>query len=127
VNHGWARAAGAVLLISVAGCALTLDSTRLGVPATLADAAATPPTGTPFSITKHPVFAGWGAFTVSPPNLEDVLAGQTGPGAGIAQLRIRVRARWSDLLVTALTFGFLSPRSVTFEGIVLPPAAPAAR
>ncbi len=127
MSHRWARAAGAALLVSVAGCALTLDSTRLGVPATLADAAAAPPSGTPFSITKHPVFMGWGAFTVSPPNLEDVLAGQTGPGAGIAQLRIRVRARWTDLLVTAVTFGFFSPRSVTFDGIVLPPAAPAAR
>lgn len=117
------RAAGAALLFSVAGCALTLDSTRLGVPATLADAAATPPVGAAFSITKHPVFVGWGAFTVSPPNLEDVLAGQTGPGAGIAQLKIRVRARWTDLLVTALTLGFVSPRSVTFDGIVLPPTA----
>ncbi|HEY6808735.1 MAG TPA: hypothetical protein VI160_08095 [Gemmatimonadales bacterium] len=123
--HRSIRAAGAALLVSLAGCALTLDSTRLGVPATLADAAATPPAGTPFSITKHPVFVGWGLLTMAPPNLEDVLAGQTGPGAGVAQLRVRVRARWTDLLVTALTLGFVSPRSVTFDGVVLPPAGTA--
>jgi hypothetical protein len=35
-----------------------------------------------------------------------------------------VHARWSDLLFTALSFGFLSPRTVTFEGVVVPPASP---
>ncbi len=53
------------------------------------------------------------------PNLEDVLAGQLGTGARIANLRIKVRSRWSDLLVTALTLGIVVPRSVTFEGVVV--------
>jgi hypothetical protein len=30
-----------------------------------------------------------------------------------------VRARWGDLLVTVLTAGLISPRSVTFEGVVV--------
>jgi hypothetical protein len=66
----------------------------------------------------------WGAFTVSAPGLEDVIAGQVGAGASVANLRIRVRARWSDLLITTLTAGLFSPRTVTFEGVVLPPANP---
>lgn len=115
------RALVGALCIGAAGCALNFDSTHLGVPATLAEPALAPAAGTAFSVTKHPVFVLWGAFTAGEPNIEDVLAGQLGAGGGIARLRIHVRARWSDLLLTALTLGFLSPRSVTFEGVVVPP------
>ena len=31
--------------------------------------------------------------------------------------------RWSDVLVTALTLGLVSPRSVTYEGVVIGRAA----
>ncbi len=114
----------AVLGLAACGCALTFDSTRLGVPVTMAASAQAAPAGTPFRVTRHPVFVAWGAFTVAGPRLEDVLAGQVGAGSGVANLRIRVRARWSDLLITGITAGFFSPRSVTFEGVVLPAANP---
>jgi hypothetical protein len=42
-----------------------------------------------------------------------------GGGSGIAELRIKVRSRWSDVLVTALTAGLIVPRAVTYEGVVL--------
>ena len=116
------RRAWPLALVALTGaCALSFDSTKLGVPVALAGATAAPAAGTPFRATKHPVFVFWGAFTAAPPNLEDVLAGQVGTGARITDLRIRVRARWSDLLVTGLTFGLFSPRSVTFEGVVVSP------
>jgi hypothetical protein len=108
------------LALTVGGCALTFDATELGVPATLAESAQTPPQGTPFKVTKHPVFLLWGLTSVSQPNLEDVLAGQTGTGARIANLRINARTRFPDLLITVLTVGLLAPRSVTFEGVVVP-------
>ena len=79
----------------------------------------TAPAGTPFRVTRHPVFLLWGLATAGQPNLEDVLAGQVGTGTGIANLKIKVRARWHDLLVTGLTLGAIAPRSVTFEGLVL--------
>ena len=109
----------AALLLAVSGCALNFDSTQLGVPVSLAEAAQAPPQGTTFRVTKHPVFLLWGAVTASPPNVEDVLAGQVGAGARIANLRIRIRSRWSDLLVTVLSAGLISPRSVTLEGVVV--------
>ncbi|HEV8382963.1 MAG TPA: hypothetical protein VGQ29_15355, partial [Gemmatimonadales bacterium] len=62
----------------------------------------------------------WGLVAASRPNAEDILAGQAGTGARIANLRIKVRARWTDLLITGLTAGLISPRSVTFEGVVVP-------
>jgi len=109
-----------VLALTVSGCALTFDATELGVPTSLAESAQSPPAGAPFRVTKHPVFLLWGLAGASRPNVEDVLAGQVGSGARIANLRIKVRSRWSDLLVTALTAGVITPRSVTFEGTVVP-------
>ena len=108
------------LALTMSGCALTFDARDLGVPTSLAEPAQSPPQGTPFRVTKHPVFLLWGLAGASRPNAEDVLAGQVGTGARIANLRIKVRSRWSDLLVTVLTAGVISPRSVTFEGVVVP-------
>ena len=108
------------LALTVGGCALTFDATDLGVPTSLAEPAQTPPQGQAFSVTKRPTFLLWGLVAASRPNAEDVLAGQAGTGARIANLKIKVRARWSDLLITGLTAGLISPRSVTFEGVVVP-------
>jgi hypothetical protein len=119
VNRFYVCVVAAALGLAAGGCALSFDSTRLGVPVTMAGAAPTSAQGTPFRVNRHPVFAVWGAFTVGAPRLEDVVAGQVGSGAGVAQLRIKVRARWSDLLITALTAGLFSPRTVTFEGVVV--------
>ena len=126
VNRIHSCVAVAAFGLAATGCAMTFDSAHLGVPVTLASPARTPATGTPFRVTRHPLFIAWGAFTAGAPQLEDVLAGQLGAGASIADLRIRVRARWSDLLVTALTAGLFSPRSVTLEGVVVGQPAPTA-
>lgn len=119
-----ARAGLVALVLTVSGCALTFDSTDLGVPTSMAEPAASPPPpppqGTAFRVTRHPVFLLWGAFPVARPSAEDVLAGQVGTASRIANLRIKVRSRWSDLLVTVLSFGTIVPKSVTFEGVVVP-------
>ncbi len=113
------RASVLALALVVSACALTLDSTHLGVPVSLAGSPQAPDSGTPFRVTKHPVYLLAGLLPVSQPNLEDVLAGQVGTGVRITNLRIRVRSRWSDLLITGLTLGVVVPRSVTFEGVVV--------
>jgi hypothetical protein len=116
-----ARAGLVALALTVSGCALTFDSTDLGVATSLAEPATSPPPqGTAFRVTRHPVFLFWGAVPVARPSAEDVLAGQVGTASRIANLRIKVRSRWSDLLVTALSFGTIVPKSVTFEGVVVP-------
>jgi hypothetical protein len=100
------------------GCAQTFDATTLGVPATLASPAAEPPKGDRFSVTSRAVFAFWGVARLKQPSLRKALAGQLGGGSGLADVKIRVRSRFSDLLITVLTAGILVPRSVTFEGVV---------
>ncbi len=108
-----------VLALALGACALTLDSTHLGVPASLAGAAQRPDSGTPFRVTKHAIYLLLGLVPVAQPNLEDVLTGQVGTGTRITNLRVKVRSRWTDLLITGLTLGFVVRRSVTFEGVVV--------
>jgi len=107
-----------LLLVLLAGCAQSFDATALGVPATMAAPAGQPPQGDRFSVTSRAVFGFWGALPFKQPSLRKALAAQLGGGTGVADLKIKVRSRWSDLLITALTAGLVVPRSVTFEGVV---------
>ena len=118
--RGITRAGLAALALSAAACAQTFDSVELGVPVTLAEAAQAPVAGDTFVVTRHAVWFLWGIVPAAHPNLQDVLAGQLKDGGRIANLRIRQRLRWSDILFTVITAGIASPRAVTFEGIVVP-------
>jgi hypothetical protein len=108
------------LVCAAAGCSLNFDATHLGVPATMASAAGTPAEGQPFSVTSHAVYGFWGLTSFSKPSLQKALAAQLVGGKQIADLRIKVRSRLGDLIVTALTLGLIVPRAVTFEGVVVP-------
>jgi hypothetical protein len=105
-------------LTPLAGCAERFDATALGVPATLAAPAGQTPQGARFRITSHAVYGLWGLATIKQPSLRKALAAQLAGGSGIADLKIKVRSRWSDVLITALTAGLIVPRAVTFEGVV---------
>lgn len=109
------------LLLAGSGCATTFDSTRLGVPVTMAAPAGQIPEGAEFRITKRSLHGLFGLISISQPSLQDALAAQLVGAQGIANMRIRVRSRWSDVLITLLTLGLLTPRSVTFEGVVVNP------
>ena len=112
----------AVVLIAVlGGCAQTFDATRLGVPVTLATAAGQKVEGTRFRVTSRAVYGFWGLARIKDPSLRKALAAQLAGGSGIANLRIKVRSRWSDVLITALTAGLIVPRAVTYEGVVTGP------
>ena len=117
-----ATRAGLLILagaLTVSGCALTFDATDLGVPTSMAESAQNPPQGQAFRITKKPVFLLWGLVGVSRPSAEDILAGQVGTGTRVANLKIKLRMRLPDLIVTGLTLGLINPRTVTFEGVVV--------
>lgn len=109
----------ALALLGVAACTTTFDATSLGVPATMATAPGDLPAGTPFKVTSHTVHGFFGLLPIGQPNLRKSLATQLVGGQGIAQLKIKVRSRWSDLLLTGLTLGLLVPRTVTYEGVII--------
>jgi hypothetical protein len=113
------RALPALLLVLLlAGCAHSFDATTLGVPVTMAAPAGQPAPGARFRVGAKSVFGFWGLLKFKEPSLRKALAAQLGGGTGVADLRIRVRSRWSDVLITGLTLGLIVPRSVTYEGVV---------
>jgi hypothetical protein len=106
-------------LLGLVGCALTFDAGTLGANVTVAS----PPDSTgctaEFRRSQKAVYLLWGVITASRPSLERILAGQVSGTQSVANLRIKVRSRFSDLLITGLTAGLVAPRSVTFEGCVV--------
>ena len=118
-RHSWLQVGVALILwVPVTGCALTFDATTLGVPVTMASPANQPAEGSRFRVTTRAVHGLWGLATIKQPSLRKTLAAQLGGGSGVADLRIKIRSRWSDVLITVLTGGLIVPRAVTFEGVV---------
>jgi hypothetical protein len=115
-------ARGAVLALVLAGllagCAETFDAATLGVPATLASPAGQAPAGDRFRVSTKAVFGFWGLAKFKEPSLRKALAAQLGGGTGVADVKIKSRSRWSDVLFTVITAGLIVPRTVTFEGVV---------
>jgi hypothetical protein len=109
---------GVLVVLLLAGCAHTFDASTLGVPATVASPAGQPAQGARFAVSSKSVFGFWGLLRFKEPSLRKALAAQLAGGSGVADLRIRVRSRWSDVLISGLTLGLIIPRSVTFEGVV---------
>src|SRR5947199_10576574 len=91
VIHRVTRAGLMVLALTLTGCAMAFDATDFGVPTSMAESARTPPQGTAFRVTKHPVYLLWGLTAASRPNENDVLAGQRGTSAPDRYLLLTVR------------------------------------
>lgn len=113
-----ALAAVLTLGLGTTACVQTFDATKLGMPVTMAAPVGEVPEGNRFSVTSRAVYAGWGLLRLHEPSLQRALAAQLADGKGVADLKIRVRSRWSDLLITGLSLGLIVPRSVTYEGVV---------
>ncbi|MBA3317516.1 MAG: hypothetical protein H0T50_05425, partial [Gemmatimonadales bacterium] len=96
------RALPALLVLWLVGCAHTFDATTLGVAVTVASPAGQPAQGDRFSVRSRAVFGFWGLLKFREPSLRRALAAQLAGGSGIADLRIRVRSRWTDVLITGL-------------------------
>lgn len=112
------RVLAPVILLGTVACANTFDATKLGVPVTMAAPVGEVPAGNHFVVTGHAIYGLWGLASIHEPSLQRALAAQLAGGHGVADLRIKVRSRWTDLLITGLTLGLVTPRSVTFEGVV---------
>ena len=116
-------ALGLAATVALGGCVQVFDATTLGVPATLASASGAPAEGQRFSVTSKAVYGVWGLISLKQPSLEKTLATQLVGGGSVADVRIRVRSRFTDLLFSVLTAGLIVPRSVTIEGVVTPGTA----
>ena len=98
--------------------ASAFDATTLGMPVTMASPAGQPPAGDRFSVSTKAMYGLWGIATLKQPSLRKALAAQLGGGKSVADVKIRVRSRFTDALLTLVTLGLIVPRTVTFEGVV---------
>ena len=120
LRRGPAILAAVLVAVLAGGCSLTYDATALGLPATLASSASAPPQGEHFEVTTRAVWGLWGLVQLKRPDLQKALAHQVGDASSVADIRIKSKARFSDILFTVITVGILSTRSVTVEGTVVP-------
>ncbi len=103
----------------LAGCTQTFDATTLGTGVTMAAPVSDPAEGEAFRVSKKAVYLLWGGLRASQPSLQRILASQVTGDAQVADLKSRVRSRWSDVLISVLTVGLIVPRTVTYEGVVV--------
>lgn len=109
----------AVLLCGAAGCAQTFDAATLGLDASMSAPVSVQVQGEEFKVSKKAVFLLAGIVPASRPSLQKVLAAQMTGDARVADLKISVRSRFADVLITILTVGIVVPRTVTYEGVVV--------
>ena len=105
---------------TLGGCAVSFDAGTLGVKVSMAEPAGQQLEGTEFKITKKAVFLLFGVLRGSGPSLESVVGGQLLDAGEVRNLKVKVRSRFADVLVTMLTAGLIVPRSVTFHGYLVP-------
>jgi len=100
-----ARGGTLVLLVALllSACAQTYDATKIGVPVSMATGVGQPAEGERFSVTGRAVYGLWGIVSIKQPSLRKALAAQLAGGTGIADLRIKVRSRLIDVLITDQT------------------------
>ena len=113
------RALAPLFLLIVTACTQVFDATTLGVPVTMAAAPGDLPAGKPFKMTAHTVHGLFGLVTISQASLKKGIATQLVGGDQVANLKIRTKSRWFDVVITGLTLGLVVPRTVTYEGIVI--------
>lgn len=113
------RTLAPLLLLAATACTQVFDATTLGVPVTMAAAPGDVPPGKPFKMTAHTVHGLFGLVTISQANLRKGLSTQLVGADQVANLKIRTKSRWFDVIVTGLTLGLVVPRTVTFEGVVI--------
>jgi len=106
------------LPVLAGACAMTFDARSLGIPAAMSAPATEPAAGDTFRITQTSVHLFWGLYESRSVSLQNALAGQLAAGRGVADLRIRIHRRWSDILGTVLSAGLIVPSTVTFEGVI---------
>ncbi len=124
-RRGPLRLLAIALPLLLGACSYTLDATQTGVPVTMASQNAQATPGTPFHVRKHAVYGLWGLATLSEPALHKALQTQLVGARQIADVRVHVRSRWSDVLLTALTGGLIIPRTVDIQGTVVGDSATA--
>lgn len=107
-------------MMTLNGCAMTFDAHTLGMPVAMTAPGTVADEGQRFVINTSALYGFWGAVPIKQPDLRGPLEQQLMGGKGVADLRIKVKSRWYQVFFTVITAGLLVPRTVTYEGVVVP-------
>lgn len=109
----------ALILVTLNACSMTFDGSKLGVPVTMGSKAGVPAKGQPFKVSSGSLWVLWGAVPVKKPSMRQPLSSQLVGGQSIEDLKITVGSKWYDVLVSVITLGIVTPRTVTLEGVIV--------
>ena len=122
----WRDVAGGYSVADIERLLVSRATDPTGIPVSLIALADGEPVGTislidteTYTVTGKAVYALWGIPSITGPERHQTLAGQRVGGKALVDVKIKVRSRWSDVLVTVVTLGIIVPRTVTAEGIVV--------
>lgn len=104
------------LITGVIGCATLTMKSKVDKPVSMTNMRGTPVRN--FERNEKAVWLLWGLIPVSIPEVDDVVAPHVADRVGVQNLKITTKYSFLDVVVTTLTQGMLTMRSVKVEGQV---------
>ena len=105
-----------VFVINVAGCATIRMESKLRKPVNMTEMAGEKIRD--FSTEKKAIWLFWGLIPLSVPELDETIGPQVADRNGINKLKITAKNSFTDALITTLTQGILTVRTIIIEGEV---------
>lgn len=105
-----------MFIVVLAGCATLPMESNMDKPVSMTEVK--DETASTFVSNNKALWLFWGAFPISLPTVDGVLINQVSGHTGVQNLKITTESGFLDLVVTALTNGILTMRSVTIQGEV---------
>ena len=104
------------LIIVVVGCATIKMESKLEKPVSMTSMRGTPVRD--FVVNTRAIWLFWGLVDLSVPEFDQIVGPHVADRAGIQKLEIKTQYGFLDLVVTALTDGIITMRTVKIEGQV---------
>ena len=104
------------LIIGVAGCATIKIESKIEKPVSMTSLRGTPVRD--FAVNTRAIWLFWGLIDLSVPEFDQIIGPYAADRAGIQKLEIKTQYGFLDLVVTALTDGIITMRTVKIKGQV---------
>ena len=104
------------LIIGVVGCATIKMESKLEKPVSMTSLRGTPVRD--FAVNTRAIWLFWGLIELAVPEFDQLVEPYVADRAGIQKLEIKTQYNFLDFVVTALTDGIITMRSIKIEGQV---------
>lgn len=104
------------VIIAVAGCATLPMESNLKKPVSMTTIENNPTRTKEFFAEGRAIWLFWGLIDLSLPAFDEVIGPEIADHAGVQNLKITTQSTFIDVVVTGLTDGIVTMRTVTIEG-----------